>query len=144
MNPKPRTFVHEITVRFQEVDRAGIAFFGRIFEYCHVAWEELMNHIGLRDVFGAEGWGMPLVHAEADFSQPLRLSERIAVTIHVGGCGEKSITFEFTLHGVEEGDKRAVARHVHAFVELATLTPRSFPESLRHALIREGLIAIDD
>ncbi|MDP6943925.1 MAG: polyprenyl synthetase family protein [Myxococcota bacterium] len=35
------SFEHRLTVRFYEVDRAGIAFFGRVFEYCHAAYEAL-------------------------------------------------------------------------------------------------------
>jgi hypothetical protein len=35
-------FVHHHTARFFEIDRAGIVFFGRIFEFCHEAFEELL------------------------------------------------------------------------------------------------------
>ena len=138
-----KTYEHEITVRFYEVDRAGIAFFGRVFEYCHVAYEELMIDLGLPDVFTDEGWGMPLVHVNSNFSHPMRLGERITVALQVTACGGKSITFDFKLRGSEDGIHRAAVQHVHAFVELATLRPRPFPDSLREALTREGLIGAE-
>ena len=134
-------FEHQITVRFYDVDRAGIVFFGRIFEYAHAAFEELLMKVGLVSVFEAEGWGMPLVHAEADFSKPMRMGDRIDVKVSVEKHSERSITFAFALHGAVEGEKRADVKHVHAFVDLETMRSRIFPDSLRAGLIDLGLLS---
>ena len=37
--------VHERAVRFEEVDAAGIVFFGRFMEYCHEAMERFFDGV---------------------------------------------------------------------------------------------------
>jgi len=37
------SFHTTIPVRFQDVDSAGVLFFGRIFDYCHHAYEDLIH-----------------------------------------------------------------------------------------------------
>ena len=129
-------FEHRLTVRFFEVDRAGIAFFGRVFEYCHAAYEALLVAVDypLAQVFDDEGWGMPLVHAEADFKRPMRMGEELAVRVTVGRLGKTSVTLDFTVLGVEDAEVRATARHVHACVDMERFAPLEVPARLRQAL----------
>ena len=133
------SFEHRLIVRFYEVDRAGIAFFGRVFEYCHAAYEALLvaRDYPLAEVFDAEDWGMPLVHAEADFQRPMRMGEELAIHVSVGRLGKTSVTFDFTVRGAVDGEVRATARHVHACVDMTRFVPLDVPERLRQAL--EGL-----
>jgi YbgC/YbaW family acyl-CoA thioester hydrolase len=135
-------FTHEITVRFHEVDRAGIAFYGRVFQYVHVAFEELLLAMGpgWTSVFDGDGWGMPLVHAEADFKRPMALHDRLVITAEVTAMSKRSLTFEFRVVGAEDGVLRATARQVHAFVDLAAFEPISMPDELRAGLDRMGLL----
>ena len=132
-------FTHATTVRFQHVDRAGIAFFARAFEYSHEAFEELLAAAGLSNVFEVEGWGMPLVHADADFRAPMRLGDRLQVQVSVRELGSKSITFAFRIVGAD-AVLRAEVRHVHAFIDLKTFRPREVPQSFRAALERHGIV----
>jgi YbgC/YbaW family acyl-CoA thioester hydrolase len=133
-------FEHDLTVRFHEVDRAGIVFFGRIFEYCHVGFEEVLSAMEMTSVFQEENWGMPLVHAEADFKRPMRMGDKITVSLAVEKVGKGSVTFGFEVLGAEDRTVRAVAQQVHAFVALDTMRPASFPDSLRTGLRDLGLI----
>ncbi|RME74203.1 MAG: acyl-CoA thioesterase [Planctomycetota bacterium] len=140
------TFTHVVTVRFNEVDRAGIAFFGRVFEWCHEAYEELFATAGLRirDMFEKESWAMPLVHAEADYRRPMRLGDRLAIDVRLERLGRRSLTLAYTVRGAEGGapdeDVRATARLVHAFVELDRFAPREVPDKVRDALARMGML----
>ena len=134
-------FRSEVTVRFFEVDRAGIAFFGRVFEYCHVAFEEMLASAesDLTSVFEEEGWGMPLVHTEADFKSPMRMGERLSVTLNVARIGTRSITFAYEVHG-PSGDLKATARLVHSIIDLETFRARTMPERLIRGLDRLRLL----
>ena len=80
---------------------------------------------------------MPLVHAEADYHRPLKMGDRIAISMTVEKLGQSSVTFRFVLRG-EGGEKRATARLVHAFVNLSDFTKRGVPETLRNALVTMG------
>ena len=129
------SFEHRLTVRFFQVDRAGIAFFGRVFEYCHAAYEALLVAIDypLAEVFDSEGWGMPLVHAEADFKRPMRLGEELVISVKVGRLGRTSITLDFEVTGAATGELKASARHVHACVDMERFAPLEIPARLREA-----------
>ena len=134
-------FLSEVTVRFYEVDRAGIAFFGRVFEYCHVAFEEMLAAAenDLTSVFDDEGWGMPLVHTEADFKSPMRMGERLTVALTVERIGDSSITFAYRLTG-PKGDLKATARLIHSVINLSTFRKRSMPERILKGLDRLNLL----
>ena len=60
-------FQSEITVAFNDIDAAGIVYFGTVFDYCHRTLEELLKtiKIPLPQILQTESWAMPLVHAAA-------------------------------------------------------------------------------
>ena len=142
-------FEHTLTVRFHEADRAGIAFFGRVFEYCHTAFEEMLMAAGdnLASVFDEGGWGMPLVHVEADYARPMGLGHRLLISLEVERVGERSVTFVFQVRGKEDGELRATVKMVHAFVtapegldRVEDMKSRPVPERLLAGLRRLGLV----
>ncbi|MCB9765271.1 MAG: acyl-CoA thioesterase [Alphaproteobacteria bacterium] len=134
-------FHHTVTVRFSEVDGAGIAYFSRVFEYCHAAYEELLRagDVPLQRLLAEESWVLPLVHAEADFKRPLRLGDRVRVEVAVSRLGRTSVHYAYRLVG-EEGTTRATAELVHAFIDKESQRPRPIPESFAAALGRLGLL----
>lgn len=133
-------FEHHIVVRFKDVDRAGIAFFGCAFDYSHAAFEELLAAAlpDLNEAFGALGWGMPVVHAEADYTEPCRLGERLSVRAEVARLGERSISFRYSIFG-PDGSLRVVVRMVHAFIAMPGFGPVDAPQSLLSGLRRLGV-----
>jgi 1,4-dihydroxy-2-naphthoyl-CoA hydrolase len=135
------SFEHLVTVRFHEVDRAGIAFFGRVFEFCHEAFEEMLVAAddSLVSVFEQGGWGMPLVHAEADYDRPMRMGDRLRICLNVDRVGDHSITFLYDVIGAEDGERRASVKLVHAFVGMDDFKVRKVPERIRTGLAKLGL-----
>lgn len=112
------TFEVPLTVRFHEADRAGVAFFGRAFEYIHTAQEEVLAAAGcpIRANFDA-GWGLPIAHAEADYRRPLVLGDKLVVAVSVHAVGTSSITFDFQIRGAgDPRDVRVTARLVQVCV----------------------------
>ncbi|MCO5168654.1 MAG: acyl-CoA thioesterase [Planctomycetes bacterium] len=122
-------FERTLLVHFHEIDRAGIVYFARIFEYCHRVYEELLAEVvgPLEAFFQQKDWGLPLVHAEADYARPLRLGDRVRVRLVVERLGERSVTFGYTLTCAATGEPRATARLVHACV---TLRPAFAPRAM--------------
>ena len=138
-------FEHRITVRFNEVDRAGIAFFGRVYEYVHAAFEELLRAAlpDFLEVFDAPRarWGMPLVHSEADYRRPMRHGDRLLIRASVERLGRRSITFRYLVCGADDPeDVRATVALVHAFVDLTTFEGLDAPEALVEGLRRVGVL----
>ena len=138
--PQTGCFEHPVTVRFHEVDRAGIAFFGRAFEYSHAAFEELLGALGLEEALDGDSWRLPLVSAEADFAKPMRMGDRLCVELAVEQLDADSVTLRFVLRGPHRDDVRATVRHVHAAVDAARYQPITLPRELADGLARLSLI----
>jgi YbgC/YbaW family acyl-CoA thioester hydrolase len=135
------TFDRTVTARFYESDPAGIVFFSRFFEYCHLVFEEMLGEaLGGIDQLLARGWGLPLAHAECDYTQPVRVGDRLRVVMAVERVGERSITFGYVVHG-QGGSPCARVKLVHVFVERPSFQPAAVPAELLAALRRLGLLA---
>jgi YbgC/YbaW family acyl-CoA thioester hydrolase len=128
------SFRTTIAARFQDVDAAGVLFFGRIFDYAHMAYEDLIASSGFDRVryFSGGDFLVPIAHAAADYKKPILHGERITITIDVTRVGRASVHLRHTVTGpAGAGDLRASVLTVHAFVERATMKPIPIPEPLR-------------
>lgn len=136
------SFVHRTTVRFFQVDRAGILFFGRVFEMCHAAYEEALLASGNRidAMIASDGVGMPLVHTEADFIAPMRLHDRLDVLPQVEGLSERSVTFGYRIVGSDDGKLRARTKLVHAFVDLKSFKATRAPQHWLRQWVDLGIL----
>ncbi|MFT7624338.1 MAG: YbgC/YbaW family acyl-CoA thioester hydrolase [Myxococcota bacterium] len=134
-------FEHHLTARFYEIDRAGIVFYGRFYEYAHAALEELLAEIfGRADaIFESLGFGMPLVHSEADYFAPTRMGDKLKITVEIERLGTKSVTFAYHIAS-EAGQKRATVKLVHCFVQMETFTSIPAPDVFLDGLRRLDLI----
>jgi 1,4-dihydroxy-2-naphthoyl-CoA hydrolase len=136
------TFSFATRVRFQDVDPAGVLFFGRIYDYLHVAYEEFWASAGVDRAwfFAGAPFLVPIAHSEADYKGPLRHGEPIAIAIEVERVGRASFALRYRVTGPGGGDDvRVLARTVHAFttrLEGGGLKPIAIPEDLRVFLLR--------
>ena len=122
-------------VLFQEIDAAGIVFFARFFEWFHDAYACWFAERGLRfaEVIARGDWGVPLVHAEADYREPLLLDAQIRVEIDSLELGDSSMTIAYSVRGA--GDAvHATGRTVHVFIDRASFRKRAVPDEVRRAL----------
>ena len=95
-------FVHPTTIRFSQVDAAGILYFSRAFELCH----------------------------EADYAAPMRLGDALDVHLGIERVGTSSITVLYRIRSAG-GTLHATVRHVHTAVDVATFRSRPLPEPVR-------------
>jgi 4-hydroxybenzoyl-CoA thioesterase len=129
-------------VRFGHVDPAGIAFYPRIYDFVHEAFEELWDvHVGRRyyHLVSEDGIGFPLVHSEVDFRHPLRFGDRVGVRITCFKLGNSSLGLRY-LYTV--GDTLCVdARMTTVCVNMKDLASLPIPDAYRarFALIEEAL-----
>jgi YbgC/YbaW family acyl-CoA thioester hydrolase len=134
------SFSARFPVRFQDVDAAGVLFFGRIYDYCHHAYEEFWDAAGVdrAHFFAGAEYLVPIAHSQADYRRPIRHGDRIDVRIDVTRVGRASFTLRYHVTG-PEGDLRVEASTVHAFVDRGTMKPVPIPDPLRAILLRHLL-----
>ena len=126
------TFTTQQQVRFGHVDPAGIAYFPRIYDYIHEAFEELWEvHVGVRyyHLLGQRRIGFPLVHSDVDFKRPLRFGDRPLVRVTCFKLGRSSLG----LHYVYTLDDEVCvdARMTTVCVKLDEMKPIEMPQEYR-------------
>jgi YbgC/YbaW family acyl-CoA thioester hydrolase len=116
------------TVRFQDVDAAGIVFYPRFLEYFHDVYVAFLTahgwplHAALRDGKVLA----PLKHAEVDFFRPLRFGDEIDVAIVRAAQEGSVLTVGFRVSR-PSGEPIAVGHAVHVFVD-ASFQRTEIPE----------------
>lgn len=121
-------------VGFQDVDAAGIVFYGRVFDYFHDAYVAFLRVAGapLEQALRSGAWAAPLTHAEADYRKPLRFGDPITVTVVDVELAESEFTVRYRIDA-EEG-VACEGRTVHVSVDPTTFRRRPIPDLLRRAL----------
>jgi YbgC/YbaW family acyl-CoA thioester hydrolase len=98
-------------VEFSETDTAGIMHFSNFFRFMEAAEHAFFRSLGTSIHPGepdAVGW--PRVHADCDFSYPLRFEDLVEVRLLVREKREKSIVYSFVFRKLNEQPQREVAR----------------------------------
>jgi len=128
----PKTYRTTLQVRFGDVDAAGIAYYPRIYDMIHRAFENMWgDHVGIQyyDLVKRDGVGFPLAHSEVDFRSPLRFGDRPTVDISCFKVGRTSLG----VHQVfRVGERVCVdARMTVVCVKLDGLVSTPIPEGYR-------------
>ena len=126
--------------RFYHVDRAGIAFFSRAYEYAHGCFEDLLDAAfgSFDDAFKTMGVIMPLVHSEASYSRPIKQGENLCLTATLDKMSMRSVTFRYEITN-EDGEPKATVRLKHAFVDPKKYVGTERPDAFVTGMERIGL-----
>lgn len=142
-SPVPRTpaartvapFMYRIPVMFHDVDAAGTAYYPRLVDFCHRAFESFFNdRIGASyaKVIGG-GVGFPTVRFEIDFINPIRHGDTIDISVKVASIGRTSVCLAY-----EARRGRTVlfrARNVVVVVDLKAMTKRPLQGAMRRRFV---------
>lgn len=128
-------FRHEITVRLYDTDAAGYLFFGAQFRLAHEALEEFMAHLGLSvgDCIRNREFLFPVVHAEADYSAPLAVGDRVLARVTVARVKGRSFALRFRFC-LPDGRETGVVELVQVAVDAGTRAAIPIPAPMRAAL----------
>lgn len=119
--------------RSSSVDETEHIYHPELFRLVDEGIEALLDEIGfpLSRLIPDEGYALPIVHAEADFTSPIRFGDEVACQIDPDP-GESSVRFE--AWGTVDGEHVFDALVVRAFVETGTFDSEALPEGLRDGL----------
>jgi YbgC/YbaW family acyl-CoA thioester hydrolase len=133
-----QAFARRRGVAFQDVDAAGIVFFGRIFEYAHDAYAELLAEAGhpLAAVLKEGVWAAPIRHAEADYLRPLRFGDEMDVAIVKAVFAPSELCLGTRIGAIGATEPAALVQTVHTFVDRRSFQRMPVPGDLQEAIIR--------
>jgi 1,4-dihydroxy-2-naphthoyl-CoA hydrolase len=99
-------FEYKTTIKMHDTDAAGILFFANQFKLVHDAFEGLMESggLGVGKLLANGRFILPIVHAETDFFEPLRVGDRVAIKLSIKNKGTSSFRLS---HKIYKGDKLA-------------------------------------
>ena len=123
-------------VRHPDVDRAGIVYFPRFYDFFHRALEDFFaQEVGIPywEVSEELGVSFPAVHIVTDFQRPLQHGDRVTVEIETSQIGQHSITLAYRVYRPETPEPAAVSTIVIACIEVPSWRPASIPERVRRA-----------
>jgi acyl-CoA thioester hydrolase len=123
-------------VRWSDIDRAGIIYYGQFLRFFEIAETELFRAVGLpySVVFDRLDIWLPRVQIHFDFRKPLVLDDLIEVSAYVARIGNKSLTLRFEVNRQGESDLVAEGHVVLACVSRSTFQSVFVPGEVIDAL----------
>jgi YbgC/YbaW family acyl-CoA thioester hydrolase len=131
-----KRFTIEEHVRWSDIDRAGIIYYGQFLRFFEIAETELFRTVGLSysEVFDRLNIWLPRVQIHFDFKKPLLLDDLIEVSAYVGRFGIKSLTLRFEVSKKGEADLVAEGHIVLACVSRSTFKGIPVPDEIKEKL----------
>ena len=128
----------EYRVPYADTDMMGVVYYGNYLTMFERARNELMRANGFTyKECEAEGWGMPVTHAECDYRSSARYDDLLEISAWVRSC--KGVRTEIACEVRRKGESAVLASGFtrHAFVDLKTFRPCPPPERFV-AMLRGG------
>jgi 1,4-dihydroxy-2-naphthoyl-CoA hydrolase len=107
MHPYP--FIYHRVIRFQDTDAAGVVYFANLLSMCHEAYETWLGAIGVnvREFFSGQTVAIPIIHAAADFLQPMFCGETYAIHLTPVQLSESKFQISYAVFTTQDGATQA-------------------------------------
>ncbi len=125
-------FVIQEYVRWSDVDKAGIIFYGAYVRFFEIAETELFRAAGAPygEVFDRFDLWLPRVHLDCDFMYPTRLDDRLGVAAYFTKFGTSSLQINFDVIHLQTGKLAAAGKEVLVCTDRQSMKSRPLPPDL--------------
>ncbi|MCK5214222.1 MAG: acyl-CoA thioesterase [Candidatus Omnitrophica bacterium] len=126
-----QTFEYQTFVRLHATDAAGVMYYSQLFILIHEAYESLLDSLDLRlaDIIREKPYLLPIVHAEADYSLPAMVGDKLIINIKSISLNEKSYAVLFEIVN-NDGEIVATAKTVHASIDKTSRKTIPLPQDI--------------
>jgi len=130
-------FSYKRTIFLRETDATGVLYFSEQFKLALEAMEAYFSSVNfkLQVMIDESDFLMPIVHADADFSSPMRVGDEIEILLSLKKIGTSSFTLN-TL--IKDGSQKEIGRVsiVHVCVSKASGKPIPLPDEVKLPLTK--------
>ena len=119
----------EYRVPYADTDMMGVVYYANYLVYFERARNELMRSCGYSyKECEAEGWGLPVTHAECNYRGSARYDDVLEISAWVQE--QKGVRIEISCEVRRKGEDRPLVSGFtrHAFIDLKTFRPCPPPE----------------
>jgi YbgC/YbaW family acyl-CoA thioester hydrolase len=108
----PYEFKATRRVEFSETDMEGIMHFSNFFRFMETAEHAFFRSLGYSVVLSRNGLMLclPRVHAECDYTAPLRFEDEVQIQLLVEKKSKRSLTYQFRFRRLNGSAAQEVAR----------------------------------
>ena len=128
-------FEYKTTIKLYDTDAAGLLFFGNHFRIVHDVYQAFMENSGFNFARIIEQGEImvPIVHAEADYLEPLAVGDELTIVMSATNISEHSFTMSYALKRPNLTPV-GTAQTVHVTIDRTTGKKTVLPTPLREAL----------
>lgn len=126
-------------VRHPDVDRAGIVYFPRFYDFFHRALEDFFRDevkVPYHAIGEELGIALPVVRIETDFESPLAHGDLVAIELETERVGVHAVTLRYRVFRPGSAAPAAVSRVVICAIEVPGWRKAPIPEKVRAAFER--------
>lgn len=124
-------FRYNRIIRLQETDATGVLYFAEQLKIALEAFEDFLIHKGFSlNQLIESPYLMPVVHAEADYFAPLKVGDRVNISVALHRLGEKSFTLHYVFHDPVRAIDVGTVTLIHVTVDGKTRSSLPIPESI--------------
>lgn len=136
-----KRYAVEDRVRWSDVDKAGIIYFGSYVRFFEIAETELFREIGLPYSHAFDVIDSYPVRAQfhCDFRSPAYLDDMLTVEIWVGSIGSASLTLEFEIKRAKSEKGKLGETLMTGHCVLVTVHRESYRPVKVHQRLRDAL-----
>ena len=120
-------------MRLHHTDGAGVIYFAHLLVLAHECYEAFMDTVlPLRTILDQGQILMPITHAESDYQKPIRVGDKLDVTVTLASQTDHSFTLNYVFQRDDIQVASASTRHVVVNADFTCKT--KIPAELRQAL----------
>lgn len=127
-------YKYQTVIRLHQTDAAGVVFFANFFVLAHDCYESFLeNEMPLGSVLEEGKFILPIVHTEADYLGPVKVSQTVDIEMTLNKLGARSFELGYVF---KDQDDKVLANlaTVHVFLNKEPQEPEEMPDSLKEML----------
>jgi len=132
---------YERRVHFADTDAAGVVYFANVLRFCHEAYEDLLQQLGLnlQQFFSGHHIIVPITEAQVRFLAPLYCGDRVRIIVTPAAVEGSRFQLSYRLLRLEGGDRVAMAHTHHVCLAMPERHKAPLPPPLAEWLRAETM-----
>jgi len=127
-----KIFNKMVAINIGDTDATGVIFFPKLFEKCVIMLEDFLKSFKLQKYVLTKEFLFPVVHAEADFLEPIFPYDQLDCTMSVERIGDSSITLEYVFSNASSITV-AKSKIIHVCIDGNTKQKTKLPEVFKNS-----------